>query len=117
LPHTTIEYFLLPNALLTHQLDHIEFWRVTPITVERCLVSTSLYAPESVNSEQAKKHWKKNLDMLLQVTESEDFPMMANIHAALAAGALKEVIYGKIEPALSFFHKSINQLLDQSGEA
>lgn len=117
LPHTTIEYFLLPNALLTHQLDHIEFWRVTPIAVDRCLVSTSLYAPESIDSEQAKKHWKKNLDMLLQVTESEDFPMMANIHAALATGALKEVTYGKIEPALSFFHKSINQLLDQSGQA
>ncbi|HUA33836.1 MAG TPA: aromatic ring-hydroxylating dioxygenase subunit alpha [Candidatus Binataceae bacterium] len=117
LPHTTIEYFLLPNALLTHQLDHLELWRVTPLAVDRCIVSTSLYAPEPVTSDAAKKHWKKNLDMLLQVTETEDFPMMANIHAALASGALKEVIYGRIEPALSFFHQSLNQLVEQSGEA
>lgn len=55
--------------------------------------------------------------MLLQVTETEDFPMMLNIQAGLASGAVKEVIYGKIEPALSFYHKSLNQLLAQSGEA
>ena len=116
-PHTTIEYFLLPNALLTNQLDHIELWRVTPLAVDRCIVSTSLYSPEPATTDAAKKHWKKNLDMLLQVTESEDFPMMANIHAALASGALKEVIYGRIEPALSFFHQSLNQLLELSGEA
>jgi phenylpropionate dioxygenase-like ring-hydroxylating dioxygenase large terminal subunit len=117
LPHTTIEYFLLPNAILTHQLDHVELWRVTPLTVDRCLVSTSLYATEPPVTDAAKRHWKKNLDMLLQVTETEDFPMMANIHAGLASGAAKEVIYGKIEPALSFYHKSINQLLAQSPDA
>ena len=116
LPHTTIQYFLLPNTLLVHQLDHVELWRVAPIAVDRCLVSTSLFAPKPPESESAKKHWKKNLDMLLQVTETEDFPMMASIHAALASGALKEVIYGKIEPALSFFHQSINRLLEQAGD-
>lgn len=114
LPHTTVEYFLLPNAVLTHQLDHVELWRVTPLAVDRCLVSTSLYAPDAPASDSATRHWKKNLDMLLHVTETEDFPMMANIHAGLASGAVKEVIYGKIEPALSFYHQSINQLLAQS---
>ncbi|MFZ1890064.1 MAG: aromatic ring-hydroxylating dioxygenase subunit alpha [Candidatus Binataceae bacterium] len=116
LPHTTVEYFLLPNAILTHQLDHVELWRVTPLAVDRCLVSTSLYAPNAPATDSAKRHWKKNLDALLQVTETEDFPMMANIHAGLASGAVREVIYGKIEPALSFYHQSINQLLARSGD-
>ncbi len=117
LPHTTVEYFLLPNAILTHQLDHVELWRVTPLSVDRCVVATSLYAPEPPVTDSARQHWKKNLDMLLHVTETEDFPMMATIHAGLASGAVKEVIYGKIEPALSFYHKSINQLLAQAGAA
>lgn len=117
LPHTTIEYFLLPNVILTHQIDHVELWRVMPLSVDRCLVSTSLYAPEPPVTDSAKKYWKKNLDILLQVTETEDFPMMADIQTALTSGAVKEVIYGKIEPALSFYHKSINQLLAQSGDA
>jgi phenylpropionate dioxygenase-like ring-hydroxylating dioxygenase large terminal subunit len=112
LPHTTVEYFLMPNAVLTHQLDHVELWRATPLSVDRTLVSTSLYTAELAQSDSAQRHWKKNLDLLLQVTETEDFPLMAEIHAGLASGGLKEVIYGKIEPALSHYHKSINQLLE-----
>jgi len=111
LPHTTIEYFLLPNAVLTHQLDHIELWRALPISVDRTLVSTSLYAPEPPLTEAAQRHWQKNLDLLLHVTETEDFPMMAEIQRGLAAGAVKELIYGKLEPALVHFHASLNRLL------
>ena len=29
-PHTTIQYSLVPNALLVHQMDHVELWRVFP---------------------------------------------------------------------------------------
>jgi phenylpropionate dioxygenase-like ring-hydroxylating dioxygenase large terminal subunit len=114
LPHTTVEYFLMPNAVLTHQLDHIELWRAIPLSVDRTLVSTSLYTPELGQSDSARRHWKKNLDLLLQVTETEDFPLMAEIHTGMASGGLKEVIYGKIEPALSHYHRSINHLLAQS---
>ena len=111
LPHTTIEYFLLPNAVLTHQLDHVELWRALPVSVERTLVSTSLYAPEPPRTESAQRHWTKNLDLLLHVTETEDFPMMAEIQRGLASGAVKELIYGKLEPALIHYHRSLNRLL------
>jgi phenylpropionate dioxygenase-like ring-hydroxylating dioxygenase large terminal subunit len=111
LPHTTIEYFLMPNVVLTHQLDHIEMWRVTPLSVGRCLVATSLYAPEVPRTESAAKHWKKNLDALLRVTENEDFPMMRRIYEGLAAGTLDGLIYGKNEPALCHYHQSLDRLL------
>ncbi len=111
LPHTTIEYFLFPNAILTHQLDHVELWRVTPLAVNSCLVSTSLYVADPPATDSATRHWQKNLDALMGVTESEDFPMMENIHAALASGALKELVYGRNEPALSFFHGAINHVI------
>jgi phenylpropionate dioxygenase-like ring-hydroxylating dioxygenase large terminal subunit len=111
LPHTTIEYFLLPNAVLTHQMDHVELWRAEPIGVGRTLVSTSLYAPEPPRTEAAQTHWKKNLDLLLKVTETEDFPMMEQIYRGLASGAVPELIYGKLEPALVHYHKSLDRLL------
>jgi phenylpropionate dioxygenase-like ring-hydroxylating dioxygenase large terminal subunit len=114
LPHTTIEYFLLPNAVLTHQMDHAELWRAEPIGVGRTLVSTSLYAPEPPRTEAAKTHWKKNLDLLLQVTETEDFPMMEQIYRALTSGAVPELIYGKLEPALVHYHQSLDHLLDEA---
>ncbi|MGH7858112.1 MAG: SRPBCC family protein, partial [Candidatus Binatia bacterium] len=115
LPHTTIEYFLLPNVVLTHQIDHVELWRAIPLSVDRTLVSTSLYAPRPPATDSAKGHWKKNLDLLLNVTETEDFPLMAEIHRSLTAGAVKELIYGKLEPALIHYHRSLNRLLGESG--
>jgi hypothetical protein len=111
LPHTTIEYFLLPNVVLTHQIDHVELWRATPLAVDRTLVSTSLFAPNPPDTEPAKRHWKKNLDLLLHVTETEDFPLMAEIHRGLASGAVPELVYGKLEPALVHYHQSLNRLL------
>lgn len=114
LPHTTIEYFLLPNLVLTHQMDHVELWRAEPLGVGRTLVSTSLYAPEPPRTEAASRHWKKNLDLLLQVTENEDFPMMEQIYRGLASGAVLELIYGKLEPALVHYHTSLDRLLAEA---
>ena len=111
LPHTTIEYYLLPNVVLTHQIDHVELWRAIPIRVDRTLVSTSLYAPEAPQTDAARGYWKKNLDVLLRITENEDFPMMAEIYRGLASGAVKELIYGKLEPALVHYHRSLDRLL------
>jgi hypothetical protein len=45
------------------------------------------------------------------VTNSEDFPLMARIHQNLASGALPEVVYGKMEPALAHFHASVDAAL------
>jgi hypothetical protein len=113
LPHTTIEYFLVPNVVLTHQIDHVELWRATPLAVDRTLVSTSLFAPTSPETDSARRHWKRNLDLLLHVTETEDFPLMAEIHRGLASGAVRELVYGKLEPALVHYHQSLNRLLGE----
>jgi phenylpropionate dioxygenase-like ring-hydroxylating dioxygenase large terminal subunit len=114
LPYATAQYFLVPNALLVYQVDHIELWRLAPLDVSTTRVSTSLYAPEAPATAKARAYWKKNLDLLLQVTESEDFPLMERIQKNLESGALPEVIYGRIEPALVHLHKEINKALDRA---
>ena len=111
LPHATTQYLLLPNAVLVHQIDHVELWRVTPLAVDRTRVATSLYAPAEPKSDKERAYWLKNLDALLRVTNSEDFPMMARIQRNLASGAVPELVYGKMEPALVHFHASVNAAL------
>jgi phenylpropionate dioxygenase-like ring-hydroxylating dioxygenase large terminal subunit len=111
LPHTTNQYIFMPSGLITYQRDHIELWRVTPLAVDRTLVRTSLYAPERPATDKARGYWKKNLDLLLQVTGTEDFPLMEQIQANLASGALPEVIYGKNEPSLIHLHAAIDAAL------
>ena len=111
LPHATAQYFLVPNGLLVYQRDHVEVWRITPLDVDRVSVATSLYAPEAPRDEKARNYWKKNLDILLQVTGTEDFPLMEDIQRNLASGALPTLIYGRIEPALAHLHAAIDAAL------
>jgi phenylpropionate dioxygenase-like ring-hydroxylating dioxygenase large terminal subunit len=115
LPYSTTQYFLVPNALLVYQLDHIEVWRVTPVDAGTTTVATSIFAPEAPQSEKALRYWTKNLDAVLRVTGTEDFPSMEQIQCNMASGALPELIYGRIEPALVHLHQSINAALQAEG--
>lgn len=110
LPYGTIQYFLPPNALLVHQLDHIELWRIEPMGVGRVRAFTSMFAPEPP-SEKALRYWTKNLDLLLQVTGTEDFPTMERIYETLASGAMPELVYGRNEAPLVHFHTALNDAL------
>jgi len=111
LPHATTQYLLLPNAVLCHQIDHVELWRLAPLAVDRTRVSTSLFAPSVPKSDKERAYWVKNLDVLLQVTQTEDFPAMARIQKNLSSGAVPEVVYGKMEPALVHFHAAVDAAL------
>lgn len=113
LPHATAQLIFMPSGLITWQRDHIELWRVTPLAVDRTLVRTALYAPEAPTTDKALAYWRRNLDILIDVTGREDFPLMAKIHQALEAGALDEVIYGRNEPALIHLHRSIDAALEE----
>jgi phenylpropionate dioxygenase-like ring-hydroxylating dioxygenase large terminal subunit len=110
IPYGTIQYFVVPNALVVHQLDHVELWRLEPLDVGRVRTHTSIFAP-TPPTESAQRYWTKNLDLLLQVTGSEDFPTMERIYATLKSGALPELVYGRIEPPLVHFHSALNEAL------
>ncbi len=114
LPYGTIQYFLVPNALVVHQLDHVEVWRLEPIGVGRVRTHTSIFAPEPPD-EKALRYWIKNLDLLLKVTGTEDFPTMERIYRAMASGAIPEVVYGRIEPPLVHFHTALDAALAAAG--
>jgi len=114
LPYSTTQYFLVPNALLVYQLDHIELWRLVPVDVGTVQVATSIFAPEPPKDAKTLQHWTKNLDILLKVTESEDFPQMEGIQKNLESGALPELVYGRIEPALVHLHTAINEAVAAS---
>lgn len=116
LPHGTIQYLLVPGSVLTHQLDHIELWRLTPLAPDRTEVRTSVFSPGPPSSDKARRHFVKNLDVLLGVTDTEDFPMQERVQRNLGSGAMPEVVYGKMEPALADYHTAVNKMLADAGE-
>jgi phenylpropionate dioxygenase-like ring-hydroxylating dioxygenase large terminal subunit len=111
LPYATIQYFLVPGALVVHQIDHIEVWRLHPVDVRTTTTVTSVYAPTEPHSERSRNYFVKNLDLLLKVTGNEDFALMAKIQANLDAGMLTQVVYGRNEAPLTHLHRSIDHAL------
>ena len=111
LPYGTIQYFLVPNGLVVHQLDHIESWIVEPLSVNRTRTITSVYAPSGPDVNPNRDHYVKNLDLLLKVTGEEDFTLMRQIQQSLEAGALAELVYGANEPPLIHFHEQVKRAI------
>lgn len=111
-PHAAAVYVLLPNALMTYQGDHIETWRIEPIDAETTRAYTTIFAPSPPATEKALRYWMRNLEILCDVSFNEDFPMQEQIQRNLKSGAIDEVVYGRIEPALVHYHSSVNAAVE-----
>ena len=81
----------------------------TPLAPDRTLLRTSVYSPPDAT--RHARYYVKNLDVLLGVTNTEDFPMQELVQRNLASGAMPELVYGKMEPALLSYHTAINERL------
>lgn len=107
LPYCTTEYLVAPNVLLTHQVDHIQFWRAYPVDgADRCRIELNVFWPKPMDDD-AKRKADLNVDLVWQVTTDEDFPQSVAIHRNLASGALPDLVFGRNEPALIYYHQNI----------
>ena len=109
LTHSAIIYQLFPNALLVWQGDHLETWRAFPAggATDRCVAEAALFAPEPAVTDKAKRHWERNMDLLMRTVEEEDFPVCLDIQGGLASGAQTHTTFGRNEPALAHYHRGI----------
>ena len=83
--------------------------RIEPIDVRTSRLTASIFAPRE--STRPHSYWIKNLDLLLDVTTTEDFPLMESIQSNLDSGALSEVVYGRNEPPLIHYHRAVDDAI------
>ena len=112
--HTAIVYILFPNSVIVMQGDHAEVWRIFPVErkVDECVALLDFYIPEPADSASAHEHWRRNIELTLRTVEEEDFPTGESIQTGLASGAQDHVTYGRNEPALQHWQKSVFAALD-----
>ena len=117
--HTALVYILFPNAVIVMQADHAEVWRVFPVggKVDECVAFLDFYVPEPAASEKAHEHWRRNLDLTLRTVEDEDFPTGEGIQRGLSSGAQEHVTYGRNEPALQHWQRSVRAAVDTPARA
>jgi phenylpropionate dioxygenase-like ring-hydroxylating dioxygenase large terminal subunit len=113
LTHSAIVYTLFPNALLVWQGDHFETWRAFPVggAVDRCIAEAALFTPKPAVTEKEKRHWERNMDLLMRTVDAEDFPVCLDIQRGLTAGAQTHITFGRNEPALGHYHRNVRQAL------
>lgn len=117
LPHSVVIYLLFPNTLVLWQGDHVELWRVFPApdgVPGRCVAEISLYTPEPVTGDSAREHWRRNMALLMRTVVEEDFPLAEGIQANLATGMTPHLLFGRNEPALQHYHRTMEEILSIS---
>ncbi len=108
---TAMVYVLFPNTVFVMQGDHVETWRVFPdaLDVNTTEMVISLYTPEQATTESARRHWDRNMDLLIRTVVDEDFPIGEEIQRGFYSGAQEHVLYGRNEPALAHFHARVTE--------
>jgi len=111
--NTTIVYSMFANTIFSPQGDHMEIFRIFPVDgrVDRAVMETSLYIPNPVETADEKRHWDANLALAIKVITTEDFPAGRTMQMGFGSGAQSHVVYGRNEPALAHYHKSIRRAL------
>ncbi len=105
-------YRLLPSAIIVFQSDHLETWRISPgDRVDQCKVEFALYSPEPAVTEKARNHWQKNYDLAIRTVLTEDFALGERMQRGFMSGLQSEVVYGRNEPALGYFHQRLKAAL------
>jgi hypothetical protein len=62
-------------------------------------------------TDKARRYWERNLDLLIQVTETEDFVMCEQIQRSFRSGAQQSIQFGRNEPGLAHYHAALDELL------
>lgn len=107
--NTTMVYSLFANTIFSPQGDHMEIFRVFPVDgrPDRAVMESSLYIPRPVASEDEKRHWDANLALAIKVITTEDFPAGRSMQIGFGSKAQSHIVYGRNEPALAHYQKSI----------
>ena len=117
--NTATVYALFPNTLFVTQGDHVEVHRVFPTEgrPDRAVMETGFYVPKAPATEEELRHWQANLDLVIKVVQTEDFPAGRSMQLGFSSGAQKQVVYGRNEPAMIHYHQSMRRALGLPDEA
>jgi phenylpropionate dioxygenase-like ring-hydroxylating dioxygenase large terminal subunit len=109
-------YWLFPNTVLNLPAPgHVELWQFHPVSgeVDRTRVHVRFYTPGEPASDKQAAFWDRMIDYTMTFV-SEDFVQQQTIFANLRSGISPELIFGRNEPALIHYHRSLDRALEDA---
>ncbi|WP_420605515.1 aromatic ring-hydroxylating oxygenase subunit alpha [Novosphingopyxis sp.] len=117
-PYATLQYIVYPNVIISHQIDHIETWMVFPGEHPgEAIATTSIYSYGDVIDDRTKRYLSRSIEVLMDVTDKEDFPQVMQTQKALMAGGAKEFVFGRNEPGLIHYHEWLDRAMERGVSA
>ena len=118
--HTVIIYVLFPSTVIVMQADHAEIWRIfpDPERSDTSVVHLDFYIPEpaetTARTATGTATWTSCCAPWRRRTS---LPAGAEgIQAGFRAGAQTEVVYGRNEPALQHWQRTVTRALEAEAD-
>jgi hypothetical protein len=98
--------------------DHFESWVIFPDRDDpaRFAARVQLLAPRPTSTPEEQRHWDRNWKVLMDTVLEEDFVVSQAIQRGFSVGAQEHVTFGRNEPALQHFHRSLVEVLGPAGD-
>jgi phenylpropionate dioxygenase-like ring-hydroxylating dioxygenase large terminal subunit len=107
--HVQLIYVLFPNVILSVMQDHVEYSLILPgRSIAENVMHHNYFAYEDWNREDVHEQRFNNTQWILT---AEDIPIAEEAHRNIAEGALDRFVFGRNEPALQHFHKTIESIV------
>ena len=110
-------YWLFPNAILSLPMTgHAQLWLMYPDASDpgSCRVHLKFYVPAGHVDDARSSFWRRVLDYTSTIVLTEDFEQQAAIHRGLTSGSHPGLVFGRNEPALIHYHRSLDAALAQA---
>jgi hypothetical protein len=110
-----LAYILFPNAIINLPVTgYAELWQIVPERFDRVRVTQRMYLNSEVETAKDMRFWNKNFELSRDVNLVEDFPLQRTVFESLKSGDLPELIYGRNEPSLIYYHQHLAEKLGTS---
>ena len=111
-PHLVNAYQIFPNTVLVWSGMHFEAWTAFPRVDNPGTSDVTvrvLGRPDHLA--EATDYWDRNWDVVTSTVLGEDFTVGTSIQQGFAAGAQTHVTFGRNEPGVQHFHRSLREAL------
>ena len=108
----TPSYVLFPNTVLIAHPDYISVITVLPLAPGRLHWTHRMMIPEAAQNDTQRKHWDRTLQLIEEtVFQKEDLHVAELIQRGLQTGANDTLLFGQLEYAVPWFHRTIDKAI------
>jgi phenylpropionate dioxygenase-like ring-hydroxylating dioxygenase large terminal subunit len=110
LDHALVLHIVFPNTVLAWTQDHCGVFNIFPTGIESSLMHLNVLVAPQMRASKAEEYWNVNARLLRSAVD-EDFSLGATTQRAFHSGANKEIIFGRNESGLTYWHQAIDRAM------